>query len=108
MKQFLQKINDYEWLLPKTSRPGMNADAKVFANQAVMDAMEEECITQLTNVAMLPGAVAPVCAMPDAHVGYGLPMGAVGAFDDTEGVISSGCTGFDINCGINMIRTNLH
>jgi tRNA-splicing ligase RtcB len=45
--------------------------------------------------------------MPDAHIGYGLPMGAVGAFDSEEGVISSGCTGFDINCGINMIRTNL-
>ncbi len=107
MKDKLQKINDYEWLLPKSAREGMNADAKVFANQAVMDAMEDEAIKQLTNVAMLPGVVEPVCALPDAHVGYGLPMGAVGAFDAEEGVISSGCTGFDINCGINMIRTNL-
>lgn len=86
----------------------MRVDAKIFANQAVMDAMEDEAIHQLTNVAMLPGVVEPVCAMPDAHIGYGLPMGAVGAFDDQEGVISSGCTGFDINCGINMIRTNLN
>ena len=108
MKEKLQKINDYEWLLPKTAREGMLADAKIFANQAVLDAMEDEAIQQLTNVAMLPGVVEPVCAMPDAHIGYGLPMGAVGAFDDKEGVISSGCTGFDINCGINMIRTNLH
>jgi tRNA-splicing ligase RtcB len=107
MKDKLQKINDYEWLLPKSAREGMLVDAKVFANQAILDVMEDEAIKQLTNVAMLPGVVEPVCAMPDAHIGYGLPMGAVGAFDDKEGVISSGCTGFDINCGINMIRTNL-
>lgn len=107
MKEKLQRINEYEWLLPKTAREGMNVDAKIIANQAIMDVMEEEAISQLSNVTMLPGAVAPVCAMPDAHIGYGLPMGAVGAFDDKEGVISSGCTGFDINCGINMIRTNL-
>jgi tRNA-splicing ligase RtcB len=107
MKDKLQKLNDYEWLLPKSAREGMLADAKIFANQAIMDAMEDDAIQQLTNVAMLPGVVEPVCAMPDAHIGYGLPMGAVGAFDDKEGVISSGCTGFDINCGINMIRTNL-
>jgi len=108
MKDKLQRLNDYEWLVPKSAREGMRVDAKIFANQAVMDAMEDEAIQQLTNVAMLPGVVEPVCAMPDAHIGYGLPMGAVGAFDDQEGVISSGCTGFDINCGINMIRTNLH
>ncbi len=107
MKDKLQRLNDYEWLLPKSAREGMLVDAKVFANQAVMDAMESDTIKQLSNVAMLPGVVEPVCAMPDAHVGYGLPMGAVGAFDADEGVISSGCTGFDINCGINMIRTNL-
>jgi tRNA-splicing ligase RtcB len=107
MKEKLQRINDYEWLVPKTAREGMRVDAKIFANQAVMDAMEDEAIHQLTNVAMLPGVVEPVCAMPDAHIGYGLPMGAVGAFDDQDGVISSGCTGFDINCGINMLRTNL-
>jgi tRNA-splicing ligase RtcB len=108
MKDKLQRLNDYEWLVPKSAREGMRVDAKIFANQAVMDVMEDEAIMQLTNVAMLPGVVEPVCAMPDAHIGYGLPMGAVGAFDDTDGVISSGCTGFDINCGINMIRTNLH
>ncbi len=107
MKDKLQRINDNEWILPKSAREGMNCDAKIFANQAVMDAMENDAIKQLTNVAMLPGVVGPVLAMPDAHVGYGLPMGAIGAFDAEEGVISSGCTGFDINCGINMIRTNL-
>ncbi|MBT7902260.1 RtcB family protein [Candidatus Woesearchaeota archaeon] len=107
MKSTLQKVTDNEWILPKTSREGMLVDAKIFGNQFIVDGLEENAINQLTNVAMLPGVVGPVCAMPDAHVGYGLPMGAIGAFDSEEGVISCGCTGFDINCGINLIRTNL-
>lgn len=107
MKEKLQKINDYEWLIPKSAREGMNVDAKIIANKAILDSMEDESLFQLTNVAMLPGVIEPVLAMPDAHIGYGLPMGAVAAFDFNEGVISSGCTGFDINCGVNMIRTNL-
>jgi len=107
MKEKLQKISDFEWLLPKTARPGMNVDAKIIANQAILNSLEDTSIEQLTNVAMLPGVVNPVCGMSDMHWGYGLPVGAVGAFDENEGVISAGCTGFDINCGINMIRTNL-
>jgi tRNA-splicing ligase RtcB len=69
--------------------------------------MEEEAINQLANVCCMPGVIEPVCALPDAHVGYGLPMGAVAAFDAEKGVISSGLCGFDINCGVNSIRTNL-
>ncbi len=107
MKEKLQKINDYEWLLPKKEREGMKVDAKITASKQVIDVLEEEAISQLTNVAMLPGIINPVCGMPDMHIGYGLPMGAVGAFDENEGIISAGMTGFDINCGINMIRTNL-
>jgi tRNA-splicing ligase RtcB (3'-phosphate/5'-hydroxy nucleic acid ligase) len=107
MKEKLQRLNDYEWLLPKESRQGMNADCKLIANQAIYDLMEDEAITQLSNVSMLPGVVRPVVALPDAHIGYGLPMGAVGAFDEEEGVISSGCTGFDINCGVRLIKTNM-
>jgi tRNA-splicing ligase RtcB (3'-phosphate/5'-hydroxy nucleic acid ligase) len=61
----------------------------------------------LANVCMMPGVVEPVVALPDAHFGYGLPMGAVAAFDAETGVISSGLCGFDINCGVNSIRTNL-
>lgn len=106
-KEKLEKLNDYEWLLPKESREGMNVDARLIANKAIFDMMEDETIMQLSNVAMLPGAVAPVVGLPDAHIGYGLPMGAVGAFDSETGVISSGCTGFDINCGVRVIRTNL-
>ena len=107
MKEKLKKINDYEWLLPKESRKGMNADAAIIASKEVIDAMEDEAISQLTNVSMLPGVINPVAGMPDMHIGYGLPMGAVGVFDEKEGIISSGMTGFDINCGINVVRTNL-
>jgi tRNA-splicing ligase RtcB len=69
--------------------------------------MEDAAVQQLTNVATLPGVVSPVVGLPDMHWGYGLPMGAVGAFDAEDGVISAGLCGFDINCGINLIRTNL-
>ena len=70
MKENMQKLNDYEWIVPKSAREGMLVDAKLIANQQVMDAMEDEAIHQLTNVAMLPGVVGPVLAMPDAHIGY--------------------------------------
>jgi len=107
MKEKLEKINDYEWLIPKKARKGMNVDAKIIACKKVVDALEDDAVMQLTNVTMLPGVINPVWGMPDMHIGYGLPMGAVGVFDAEEGIISSGMTGFDINCGINMIRTNL-
>jgi tRNA-splicing ligase RtcB len=106
-KPQLKKLNDYEWLLPKSARQGMNVDAKLIANNAILNAIEEDAIHQLTNVAMLPGIIEPVLAMPDAHFGYGLPMGSVAAFDKETGIISAGLCGFDINCGINLIRTSL-
>ncbi|MBW2989167.1 RtcB family protein [Candidatus Woesearchaeota archaeon] len=107
MKEKLQKVSEYEWLLPKSVRKEMNVAGKLIANKAIYDAMEDGAIEQLSNVCCLPGVIEPVCALPDAHFGYGLPMGAVAAFDAEEGIISSGLCGFDINCGINSIRTNL-
>jgi tRNA-splicing ligase RtcB len=106
-KDQLKKLNDYEWIIPKSSRQGMNVDGKIIANESILNAIEEEALQQLTNVAMLPGVINPVIAMPDAHFGYGLPMGSVAAFDSENGIISAGLCGFDINCGINLIRTNL-
>lgn len=106
-KKHLIRLNAFEWILPKTVREGMNVDGKIIANDAILDAIEEDAIHQLTNVAMLPGIIGPVLAMPDAHFGYGLPMGSVAAFDAEDGIISSGLCGFDINCGINLMRTSL-
>ncbi|MFT4303097.1 MAG: RtcB family protein [Candidatus Woesearchaeota archaeon] len=106
-KEKLIQINDFEWRLPKEVRPGMNVDGRIFASKEMLNHIEEEAIQQLTNVAMLPGVMESVCAMPDAHWGYGLPMGSVAAFDSKKGIISSGLCGFDINCGIMLLRTNL-
>jgi len=107
MKEKLEKINDFEWKLPKTVRKEMRVDAKIIANKPILGAIENDAIEQLTNVACLPGVIEPVIGLPDMHWGYGLPMGAVSAFDAEEGIISAGLCGFDINCGINIIRTNL-
>lgn len=107
MKEKLKKISEFEWLLPKGARDRMNVDAKIIADKRLIDAMEDAAVEQLTNVACLPGVVEPVIGLPDMHWGYGLPMGAVGAFDAEDGIISAGLCGFDINCGINLIRTNL-
>src|SRR4030042_4801646 len=105
-KEKLKKISDCEWLLEKESREGARVDSKIIANKDILDVLEDPAIEQLTNVACLPGIIEPVIGLADMHWGYGLPMGAVGAFDEETGVISAGCTGFDINCGINLIRTN--
>ncbi len=107
MKEKLEKISEFEWKLPRSARKEMRVDARIIANQKILDAIEEDAIQQLTNVATLPGVIEPVIGLPDMHWGYGLPMGAVSAFDAEEGIISAGLCGFDINCGINLIRTNL-
>jgi len=107
MKENLKKLNEFEWELDKTARKEMRVKAKIIANDKIMKAIEDEAITQLTNVTCLPGIIEPAIGLPDMHWGYGLPMGAVGAFDAEEGIISAGLCGFDINCGINLIRTNL-
>ncbi len=70
MKEKLQKINDYEWLLPKTVRKEMNVAGKLIANKTIHDEMESGTIEQLSNVCCLPGVIEPVIALPDAHFGY--------------------------------------
>lgn len=107
MKEKLKKINEYEWELDKNVRPRMNVKAKIIGNKNIVNSLEDTAIEQLTNVACLPGVIEPVVGLPDMHWGYGLPMGAVSAFDYENGIISSGLCGFDINCGVNSIRTNL-
>ena len=107
IKENLEKITEFKWRIPKNVRDKMRVNAIFYGNDYILKEVEEDALKQLTNVACLPGVVEPVIAAPDIHFGYGLPMGAVGAFDSEEGIISAGCTGFDINCGIRMIKTNL-
>jgi len=105
MKEKLKQINDYEWQLPKEGK--MNVNGMIIGNKAIIDGLEDDTIGQIMNVTQMPGVLDPVIALPDAHFGYGLPMGSVAAFDAEKGVISAGLCGFDINCGVNSIRTNL-
>ncbi|MBI4303154.1 MAG: RtcB family protein [Chloroflexi bacterium] len=104
----LQKLDDYRWLIPKSYKQGMRVPGLIFADEAMLkDIMEEQAVEQVANVAFLPGIIGHSMAMPDIHWGYGFPIGGVAAMRMEDGVISPGGVGFDINCGVRMLRTNL-
>lgn len=106
-ESLFRKIDDVRWELPKDFRPGMRVPGLVFASEKLINQIERGAVEQLANVAMLPGIYKYSIAMPDIHEGYGFPIGGVAAFDAYEGVISPGGVGFDINCGVRLIRTDL-
>ena len=101
------KITENIWEIPPDYKQGMRVPARIIASEKLMQAMDEGVINQITNVACLPGISRPAWCMPDGHWGYGFPIGGVAAFDLDEGIISPGGIGFDINCGVRMIKTNL-
>lgn len=102
------KITEYIWELPSSYKPGMRVPARIYASKKLLEGMDEGVFDQVTNVAFFPGLVGYSLAMPDAHWGYGAPIGAVFATDpDLSGIISPGSVGFDINCGMRLITTNL-
>ena len=104
----LEKIDDYRWLIPRTDKPGMLTDAVVYANESLLEAIRrDQSLEQAANVAMLPGIVGRALAMPDIHQGYGFPIGGVAAMDEQCGVVSPGGVGFDINCGVRLLSSNL-
>ncbi len=93
----LKKISDYIWEIPQTG--GMRTPARVFASEKLLEKIkEDETLIQARNMAHLPGVHSPVCVLPDAHQGYGFPVGGVAALDAEKGVISPGAIGYDINC----------
>jgi tRNA-splicing ligase RtcB (3'-phosphate/5'-hydroxy nucleic acid ligase) len=102
-----KQISDVVWEIPPSYKAGMNVPARIYATKKLLEAMDAGVIDQVTNVAMLPGIVHYSYAMADAHWGYGFPIGGVAAFDLEKGVISPGGIGFDINCGMRLVRTNL-
>lgn len=105
LKQLTQR-GEFEWLLPATGR--MRVPGVIFASRELIAAMDEKVREQVANVASLPGIVAASYAMPDAHWGYGFPIGGVAAFDAAEGgVVSAGGVGFDISCGVRTLHTGL-
>ncbi len=104
----IEKIDDYRWRLPRAESAGMNTDGILYADEVLFEELREDAaLWQIANVACMPGIVGPALAMPDCHYGYGFPIGGVAAFDCDEGVISPGGVGYDINCGVRLLRTDL-
>ncbi len=102
----LTRIDDYRWLLRR--RGPMRTDVQLFIDRALLRQVHQDAsIAQAANVACLPGIVGRSLAMPDMHQGYGFPIGGVAAFDPEEGVVSPGGVGYDINCGVRLLRSNL-
>jgi tRNA-splicing ligase RtcB len=102
----VERIDDYRVRLPKTG--GMRVDGIVYADARMMqDIQKDESLQQVRNVAHLPGIVGASIAMPDIHWGYGFPIGGVAAMDAEEGVVSPGGVGYDINCGVRLLRSSL-
>src|SRR5262245_29148443 len=103
----VQRIDDYRWRIPRTGQ--MRVDGLVFASASMMqDLQDDQSVQQVANVATLPGIVGHSIAMPDIHWGYGFPIGGIAATRVTDGVVSPGGVGFDINCGVRLLRTPLH
>ncbi|GAB6059526.1 RtcB family protein [Desulfonatronum parangueonense] len=102
----LIQITPWLWELPKTA--DMRVPARIYGDRALISAMDDAVLRQLTNVAALPGIVRAALAMPDAHSGFGFPIGGVAAFDpDKDGVICMGGVGYDIACGVRVLHTGL-
>jgi len=105
----LEKVDQYRWRIPKSYKPGMRTDGIIYADDRMIeDVKRDRALEQVANVAFLPGIVKNSLAMPDIHWGYGFPIGGVAATDTEEGgVISPGGVGFDINCGVRLMKTRL-
>jgi tRNA-splicing ligase RtcB len=105
-KRNLTKIHDWLWEIPQSYRADMRVPARVYADEKMLDALlTDRSLEQLVNVTTLPGIQRYAVAMPDAHEGYGFPIGGVAAVDAEEGAISPGGIGYDINCGVRLMRT---
>jgi tRNA-splicing ligase RtcB len=103
----LEKVGDYCWRIPMYKR-GMRVPGMVFANEDLLEKMKtDRTLQQCVNVAHLPGIYTHAITLPDGHEGYGFPIGGVAATDYEEGVISPGGVGYDINCGVRLVTTNL-
>ena len=104
----LEKIDDYRWRIPKSYKQGMRVPGIIYADADMVKQIREgQGPEQVANVAFLPGIVDYSLAMPDIHWGYGFPIGGVAAMRVDDGVVSPGGVGFDINCGVRLLRTNL-
>ncbi len=108
-EKIVKKIDDYRWEIPRDYKPGMNVPGMIFASESMLSHIwEEKVFQQVANVAFLPGIEGYSLAMPDIHWGYGFAIGGVAGTSVKDGVVSPGGVGFDINCGVRLLRTNLY
>ena len=107
--EVLEKSGDNSWVLPRSYKEGMRVPGRIFADDTLLETIsQDQALEQVANVAFLPGIVGHSLAMPDIHWGYGFPIGGVAATEvEKGGVVSPGGVGFDINCGVRMLRTDL-
>jgi len=103
----MKRIGEVLWEIPTSYKAGMRVPARIYATERLLMDMDEGVIEQITNVATLPGIMGYAFCMPDGHWGYGFPIGGAAAFDLEQGVISPGGIGFDINCGMRLVKTDL-
>jgi len=104
----LEKVDENTWTIPQTYKPEMRVPCVIYANEQLLQKMRgDRTLQQCINVSTLPGIQRHAITLPDGHEGYGFPIGGVAAFDQEEGVISPGGVGYDINCGVRLLRTNL-
>jgi tRNA-splicing ligase RtcB len=104
----LKKVSDVVWMIPKEFKRCMRVPAIVYADDFLLNKMKEDAtLEQAANVACLPGIVGPSYTLPDGHQGYGFPIGGVAGFSVDDGVVSPGGVGYDINCGVRVLRTDL-
>ncbi|MEE9583271.1 MAG: RtcB family protein, partial [Dehalococcoidales bacterium] len=104
----IERVDDYRWRIPRSYRAGMRVPGLIYADRDMLESiLSEQSLEQVANVAHLPGIVGHSLAMPDIHWGYGFPIGGVAAMRVADGVVSPGGVGFDINCGVRLLRTNL-
>jgi len=106
--QDLIRVNKYEWEIPQSYRPDMRVPVRIFATQQLLDQIKgDKSLEQAVNAATLPGLVPPVVVMPDVHQGYGFPIGGVAATRLPDGIISPGAIGYDINCGVRLLASQI-
>src|ERR1700732_1316057 len=105
----LERVEEFCWRIPKSYKPGMHVDGLIFTDEHLLEQIKkDQAPEQVANVAFLPGIQYASLAMPDIHWGYGFCIGGVCATDPSEGgVISPGGVGYDINCGVRLVRSNL-
>ncbi|MGB9664860.1 MAG: RtcB family protein [Ignavibacteria bacterium] len=104
----IEKLTDYKYRIPKSNFPFMRVDGIIYADETLLEAIKnDKTIEQIANTASLPGIVGYSLGMPDAHQGYGFAIGGVAAVDLKEGVVSPGGIGYDINCGVRLLATDL-